>query len=61
MRDLYDSLKGMQNDESPGNYGLTKEFHETFWNHIRETSFKSIREVTLQNQLSISRREAIIK
>ena len=30
-KDLYDSLKSIQNDKSPGNDGLTKEFYETFW------------------------------
>ena len=31
-KDLYDSLKIMQIDKSPGNDRLTKEFCETFWN-----------------------------
>ena len=35
-KDLYDSLKSMQNDKSPGNDGLTKEFYETFWNELKE-------------------------
>ena len=29
-KDLYKSLKSMQNDKSPGNDGLTKEFYKTF-------------------------------
>ena len=29
-KDLYNSLKSMQNDKSPGNDRLTKEFYETF-------------------------------
>ena len=29
-KDLYDSLKNMQNDKFPGNDGLTKELYETF-------------------------------
>ena len=29
-KDLYNSLKSMQSDKSPGNDGLTKEFYETF-------------------------------
>ena len=28
-KDLHDSLKNMQNDKSPGNDRLTKEFYET--------------------------------
>ena len=33
-KDLYNSLKSMQNDKSPGNDGLTKEFYVTFWNEL---------------------------
>ena len=29
------SLKNMQNNKTPDNYGLTKEFYETFWNEIK--------------------------
>ena len=28
-------LKSMQNNKTPGNDGLTKEFYETFWNEIK--------------------------
>ena len=26
----------MPNDKSPGNYGLTKEFFETFWSEVKK-------------------------
>ena len=29
------SLKSMQNNKTPGNDGLTKEFYENFWNEIK--------------------------
>ena len=35
-RDLYKSLRSMQNDKSPGNNGLTKQFCETFWDELKE-------------------------
>ena len=35
-KDLYDSMKSMKNDKSPGNDGLTKEFYITFWDDIKE-------------------------
>ena len=35
-KDLYKSLRSMQNDKSPGNDGLTKEFYETFWDDLKE-------------------------
>ena len=43
-KDLYKSLKSMQNGKSPENDGLTKEFYETLWDDLKEifTPFKSI-------------------
>ena len=32
---LYNSLKSMQSDKSPGNDGLTKEFYEMFWSELK--------------------------
>ena len=36
-KDLYNSLRSMQNDKSSGNDGLTKEFYETFWDELKES------------------------
>ena len=33
--ELLKSLKSTKNDKSPGNDGLTKEFHETFWEEVK--------------------------
>ena len=33
--ELLISLKSMQNNKTPGNDGLTKEFYEAFWNKIK--------------------------
>ena len=60
-KDLYDSLKSMQNDKSPGNDGLTKEFYETFWNELKEIFVDSVLEAKGKGRLSISQRQAIIK
>ena len=51
----------MQNDESPANDGLTKEFYETFWNELKEIFVDSVLEANEQGHLSISPRHAIIK
>ena len=34
--DLYNAMKNMQNNKSPGNDGLTKEFYEGFWDEIKK-------------------------
>ena len=36
--ELLNALKSMNNDKSPGNDGLTKEFCETFWNEIKKST-----------------------
>ena len=38
------SLKSMQNNETAGNDGLTKEFYETFWNEIKYAFLKSLKQ-----------------
>ena len=42
--ELLKTLKSMQNNKSPGNDRLTKEFHETFWNEIKNPFMNSITE-----------------
>ena len=55
------SLKSMQNNETPGNDGLTKIFYETFWNEIKYAFLKSLKKAKEKGQLSISQRQAVIK
>ena len=38
-KELYEALKSMSNDKSPGNDGLTKEFFETFWSEVKKNIF----------------------
>ena len=42
--ELLKVLESMQNNKSPGNDGLTKEFYETFSNEIKHTFMNSIME-----------------
>ena len=42
--ELLKALKSMQNNKSPGNDGLTKEFYETFWNEIKNPFMNSVME-----------------
>ena len=51
----------MQNNKSPGNDGLTKEFYETFQNEIKNSFENSIMEAREKNKLSISQCQAVIK
>ena len=55
-KDLLECMKGMENDKSPGNDGLSKEFYETFWEQtfIKETFISSIRKAEEKKELSIS-------
>ena len=59
--DLYNAMKNMQNNKSPGNDGLTKEFYEGFWDEIKELLIASATEAKHRGQLSISQRQAIIE
>ena len=59
--DLYNSLKSMQSDESPGNNGLTKKFYETYWTELKEIFADSVSEAKEKGILSTSQRQAIIK
>ena len=43
-KSLCNSLKSMENDKSPSNDGLTKEFHETFCNQLKEIFVSSVSE-----------------
>ena len=59
--ELFDALTSMQNNKSPGNDGITKEFYETFWKEIKGPFQNSIKKGYLVGKLSISQRQAITK
>ena len=59
--DLYNAMKNMQNNKSPGNDGLTNKFYEGFWDEINELLIASGIEEKHRGELSISQRQAIIK
>ena len=54
-------MKSMENDKSPGNDGLTKEFYVTFWDDIKATFISSLKQAKERKELSISQMQAIIK
>ena len=51
----------MENDESLGNDGLTKELYVTFWDSFKATFISSLKQAKERKWLSISKRQAIIK
>ena len=59
--ELLKTLKSMQNNKSPGNGGLTKEFYEMFWNEIKHLFMNSIMEAREKKKLSISQRQTTVK
>ena len=51
----------MENNESPGNDGLSKEFYECFRNEIKNPILASIHRAFLNQELSSSQKQAVIK
>ena len=50
-----------ENNKSPGNDGLTKEFYCTFWDEIKDTFMKSLKQSKQLKHLCVSQRQTIIK
>ena len=51
----------MENNKSPGNDGLTKEFYCLFWNEIISIFVNLLKESKCLKALSTSQRQAIIR
>ena len=58
-KDLYNSLKSMQSDKSPGNNRLTKEFYEPLRTELKEIFVDSVSEAKEKGILSTSERQGI--
>ena len=59
--DIFDSMKSIKNNKTPGNEGLTKEFYKTFWDELKTPLMKSITQAFHMKILSISQKQAAIK
>ena len=57
QKDLFECIKGLKNDKSPGNDDLSKELYETFWDNFKETFISSIKQAEEKKELSISHRD----
>ena len=54
-------LNKMEINKSPGNDGLTKEFYEAFWDHVKVPLLLSFKMAFLKKELSTSQKQAVIK
>ena len=59
--EILNALTSMDNDKSPGNDGITKEFYIKFWEVIKEPFFASIQQSFIVDELGTSQNQAIIK
>ena len=60
-KQLLKALKSMENDKSPGNDGLLKEFNATFWTDIKTFFISSIKKSKEITELCSSQKQAVIK
>ena len=51
----------MENNKSPGNDGLTKEFYITFWNEVKAPLLLETEKAYFVKQLSTLQKQAVIK
>ena len=56
---VFKSFKSVENNKSPGNDGLSKEFYKFFWNKIKNPLLTSINRVFLNQELSSSQKQAV--
>ena len=59
--EIYNALKSMDDNKTPGSDGLTKQFYEHFWNFIIEPLFNSYSYSLGQGYLSLEQRRGIIR
>ena len=51
----------MDNNKSPGNDGLSKEFYECFWDEVKKPFLAPIHKAFLNQELSTFQKQAVIK
>ena len=54
-------MKSINNNKTPGNNGLTKDFYETFWSELKTPLMKCTSQAFHTKILSILQRQAVIK
>ena len=61
IENLYESLCSMDNNKSPGNDGLSKEFYFKFWDKLKNPLYQSFMQGKRKGEMSASQRQAVIK
>ena len=56
---MYDALKSMENDKTPGNDGLSKEFYEVFWDDVKIPLLALINDAFIKEELSTSQKQVV--
>ena len=59
-KEIFEVLKNMKNNKSPGSNGYSVEFFKFFWSDLKEIIFKSINCIFSKKELPISQRLGII-
>ena len=59
--DVKHELNKMEISKTPGNDGLTKEFYEAFWDHVKVLLLLSFKMTFLKKELSTYQKQAVIK
>ena len=60
-KELLIALQSMENNKSPENDGLTKEFYITLWNKVKAPLLLAIEKAYLVKHLNASEKQAVIK
>jgi hypothetical protein len=59
--ELYEALKSLHDDKSPGPSGLTKEFYMYFWEHLKGIYIACVDEIKQHKELSEMQKRGAIK
>ena len=54
--EMFKSLKYMENNKSPRNHGLSKEFYECFWDEVKNPFLACIHKALLNQEISSSQK-----
>ena len=58
--EVFQSLKSMDDNKSPGNDGLSKEFQKCFWDEVKKPFLVYIHKALLNQELRTSQKQAVI-